>query len=523
MTLEHEILDLNTNYFKFGHLQNVRHRVYTNIKDNEQALLELELKIRHQNPKILLTYYNKSLFHFAIDDGSNFENFVEVYDNLKIQHEAVTAVEVFANVANMAKAGNSSSDKHLVLANLSFLRAVKKLVLYNLCLKSTFRLFGNQCVFSSDGIMYTPVCLDPVLLENGELLVSITERKSLSLYSSIILSPEEFIQAAHNLVLYILPSGIRCHLFDPTNIENNFVTSHNIKNDNLLKLLELSIPGTDFSQERKWVKLIPNLKHLNNQTSLISKFIHSVENTKYILWPWSLCFLQFGLNEETELASNAMDTSFPLSSSSPSSNSPAHNPIDFISDYLDFVIDENEKEQAVLKASIQIKNEQASKGSAATATGAAPVAASVTGDSYESKDATAHTLNDPHARHLDFNLTTSPGFETFDLRAAETFLADSHVVGNGDENKDANATVKSGSDAEMDDLFGDDESENADDKPKDNTIKIDNVNEHTSHSSPLNPEQIGKSKSNDFENEDVDELFGSEFNEDDDAETEKKS
>lgn len=81
--------------------------------------------------------------------------------------------------------------------------------------------------------------------------------------------------------------------------------------------------GFDLNQLNSlvWVKLVPNLQHLNNQTSKISKFIHPVDNKKFILWPWRLCLLQFGLNEKDTATSPHVLTCDPIS---------------LISDFIDF-------------------------------------------------------------------------------------------------------------------------------------------------------------------------------------------
>ena len=126
----------------------------------------------------------------------------------------------------------------------------------------------------------------------------------------------------------MIPSGIRCHLFDPTSLRNNLIEKPQIENGKLLELLKITT-GVQCDESTLWVKLIPNLKHLNNQTSAIGKFIHSVENKKFILWPWDLCLLQFGkfepaIEEEGLLGSSELN-----------------NPLHLISDFLDFRIAHN--------------------------------------------------------------------------------------------------------------------------------------------------------------------------------------
>lgn len=136
-------------------------------------------------------------------------------------------------------------------------------------------------------------------LPNGDLIVCTMQKSNLQLFNSSILPVDDENDLSSNFIIYLTPSGIRCHLFDNLKVLNSFTYTSPKNKDHVLNLLKLAT-GIDLSQEENllWVKLIPNLQHLNNQTSKISKFIHSVDNKKYILWPWKLCLLQFGKIEK---------------------------------------------------------------------------------------------------------------------------------------------------------------------------------------------------------------------------------
>ena len=56
---------ISTQYYKLAHLGSISYTIYTSSDNNDQALLELELTIRHKWPQILVTYYNKSLYYFV--------------------------------------------------------------------------------------------------------------------------------------------------------------------------------------------------------------------------------------------------------------------------------------------------------------------------------------------------------------------------------------------------------------------------------------------------------------------------
>lgn len=316
--LDRQASDIKTNYFKIGHVKNIQYTIYTTANNNEQELLELELSLRHQHPNILLTYYNKCLFYFLVDDAiHDTPSLVESNPIVKTKFQSTVIAEKLANPPKTV-----DNEEYLAFANISFLRALKKMILYNLSIQQVVKVFGNHCVVSEDNETYRIVCIDPILLATGDMLMSCVERKTPHFYNSSLLFPNETIKS-QAFVVYILPSGIRCHLFDPTNLKSNFVSKPQFENEQLLRLLQLNT-GIESLQGATWVKLIPNLKHLNNQTSSISKFVHTVENKKYILWPWNLCLLQLGLREKIR----------DYRDSTPNYS----NPMNLLSEFLDFTI-----------------------------------------------------------------------------------------------------------------------------------------------------------------------------------------
>lgn len=311
---------ISTHYYKLAHLGSINYTIYESAANNDQALLELELTIRHQFPEILITYYNKNLYYFTF--GHNVESIIDLvkeFPQLSIKQSDTATSEQFANPLKVP-------NEYLTYAGLSFLKAIKKMILYNLSLQGLVKLFGNYCVISNKDQSYSILCLDPVLFQNGDLLLSCLEKPSVRLFNSSLAYPQD-CSIETNYVIYLVPSGIRCHLFDATNLRNNLVEKPQVENEKLLELLRLTT-GIDCSKSSLWVKLIPNLKHLNHQTSFIGKFIHSVDNKKFILWPWELCLLQFGKfeNLKQEIISDTPDI---------------NNPLNLIADFLDFQITHN--------------------------------------------------------------------------------------------------------------------------------------------------------------------------------------
>ncbi|KAG5416926.1 SSN2 [Candida metapsilosis] len=425
--------EIKTNYIKIGHVKNVQYTIYTTSGNNEQELLELELSLRHENPTILLTYYNKCLFHFLIDDNIHNSSLSLIESTLTIKFQATVSAEKLANPPKSV-----DNEEYIAFANIGFLRSLKKMILYNLAISQAVKVFGNHCVVKKDEYSYQITCIDPLLLANGDILMSCVEKKAPTLFDSSLLSSDNINY--QTFVVYILPSGIRCHLFDPTNLKNNFVTKPQFENEQLLRLLELNT-GIEDLEEATWVKLIPNLKHLNNQTSIISKFVHTVENKKHILWPWSLCLLQFGLREETSVDEES---------------TPKYaNPMNLLSEFLDFHIShkaelERVKQQQQNQTQLHTQQVDLSNDMSSPLTKQ---------DRCSPSTGSTNTTNDPpkNLGPLDIGINTPMGGDIFNLQVNDNFFSKQEVPeerGSLDDNE-----------MEIDELFGEDDDDASDDAP----------------------------------------------------------
>ena len=305
--------NITTHYYKIGHFNELTFSVYYLENKNDQALLELELEIRHRFPKILITYYNKCLYYFQFGHNSNRIDLSKEYDNMILKSTNKVLVETLSNPSkNTPSHSNSNStlpeddiNSYIPFVHMGLLKATKKLVLYNLSTEGTLKLFGNYATFKEDEFSNLIVYIDPMVLNNGDLLLCVSQRTSVKLFESSILpidlhNPHMNSDIYSNFVIYLIPSGIRCHLFDSIKVLNSFTLTQPNNKEYVLNLINLAT-GIDLSHDSDliWVKLVPNLQHLNNQTSKISKFIHSIDNKKFILWPWKLCLLQFGKFEKS--------------------------------------------------------------------------------------------------------------------------------------------------------------------------------------------------------------------------------
>lgn len=302
-----------TNYYKIAHLHDISYRIYTAVDSaNEQMLLELEVQIRHDHPSILINYYNRSLFVFQFSHVASSIDLHELYPQLKLLLSHTSSPKDLTTSRTVRPA----ADDPVPYAGLCFLKAVKKLVLFNLSRAGAVKLFGNYAVAADDGQAYSMIYLDPILLPSGDVLVSMCRRTKPRLLATSVLAADSSAYCA----IYLIPSGIRCHLFGDS-LEACLTSVPPSNHKPLISLLERAI-GVSISLDILWVKLVPNLQHLNNQTSSISQFVHSVDNKKYIMWPWDLCLVQYGHREHVD---------------EPLSNSP-FDPVGMISDFLDFSI-----------------------------------------------------------------------------------------------------------------------------------------------------------------------------------------
>lgn len=431
---------ISTQYYKLAHLGSISYTIYTSSDNNDQALLELELTIRHKWPQILVTYYNKSLYYFVFGHNkvdSETIDLTKEFPQLSTKYTDTVNVDQFPNPHKSTK-----NDDNLAWASLSFLKATKKMILYNLSLSGAIKLFGNYCVAPTGDSVYSILCIDPILFQNGDLVVSCVEKPFTQLFSSSVAYPRN-LAIDTNFVIYLIPSGIRCHLFDPTSLRNNLIEKPQIENGKLLELLKITT-GVQCDESTLWVKLIPNLKHLNNQTSAIGKFIHSVENKKFILWPWDLCLLQFGkfepaIEEEGLLGSSELN-----------------NPLHLISDFLDFRIAHNTQLQQQRDSLLDQQQGET-------------VNVPLSAGSVHATGANSFGNVPDISKDVDtVGLSTTTPIETdlFNLQNTEEFFKNDSIHMNLEyqiHKKETEPENESENDMEIDDLFGGDESDDNDD------------------------------------------------------------
>jgi mediator of RNA polymerase II transcription subunit 13 len=438
-----------TNYFKVAHLSEINYTVFDlapPLPDNarlqapsrDQLLLELELSIRHAHPNVLLTYYNKVLylFEFAHAPQGMTAALADELPALRAKCNGAAKVAVLVNPPRPISAPAPSDtlpETYLPYLSLTLLKAVKKLILYRLCSSGSLQLFGNYAVMPNQHapqLLRYVVHVDPLLLANGDLLVSVTQNNTLCLFDSAIIPADcatamPLVATLAAFALYIVPSGIRCHLYHAAEPSQNFTYTPPRNSATIVNLIRLST-GIDLTKDNHqvlWVKLVPNLQHLNNQTSKISHYLHSVNNKKFILWPWELCLLHFG------------HTSIDSGPDAPVSQL---DPMHLILDFIDFGISHQHSQPAQVPSTLAAPHQPHSVPSVVRSTG--------------SPDA-------PVVQHL-------PTADAAPPDAVRSTVADDVVEG---PETAASDVAQNPDDSDMDDLFGEDSDAEAESRetPKD--------------------------------------------------------
>lgn len=448
---------LATHFYKLAHIHLVQYAVYgpppqTATTSSDQLLLELELRIRSDHPRSLVTYYNKNLyeFHFVHAELRSLDLGKEYH----LEQKCLEKASPEQLLAPLKASGNGANEagEFLAGAGTALLKAIKKLVLYSLSSSGKLRLFGNYAVASEGAGANHVIHMDPIMFPNGDLLLLAFNRDVLVLYDTDILKVDRDSLAAGtateslaNFAIYLIPSGIRCHLYDTINVWESFTYIPPRNSENLVHLLGLCT-GTNIecTENTLWVKLIPNLQHLNNQTSKIARFIHLVDNRKYILWPWSFCVLQFGHTEMITEGNSALELVDPLS---------------LISDFMDFSITSSLQQPSSTQPPFSVPSVES--------TGAS------TGPTNGHEITRTDPLEMGDIPSLDVNLFEATG----DLQN-DFFLNQNEIKLSAEE--PLGEVAEKSEDAEMDDLFGDFSDEEKDtvnepsEAPQNGDMKIEN-------------------------------------------------
>lgn len=321
--------ELTSSFYKLQDIERINYAQYLPPNQDDQWSVQMELKLRKENPKHLVALLSKELWCFSINDDplpspTKLDKAYQSGGN--IQPTENSNIETI----KPNKSGEFNSDyskPNLPPHYALFLKALRRAIYINLSVNSNNQLiqYGNACISLNDNTHnhknnineYNTfnetsknittnnnnnnplIQLEPHLFASGVLAVSVCVKDiGLIRLKEEKLHDEEFL-LSHPL--YLAPSGIRMSIISEDQSSSSSPPSKNSlfcppppNADLLLTTLKISHGITlEEKNEIRWVKVIPNLDHLNGNTPSIANYNKLPTNSdRKIIWPLDLCFVQ---------------------------------------------------------------------------------------------------------------------------------------------------------------------------------------------------------------------------------------
>jgi hypothetical protein len=253
----------------------IKYVVFRSSTD-DQALFEAELQLRRDNSKVLAVLYPKELWTFSID-GSE-----PPAPSSEFQLKQSSTQRFDPRELHKSQGTSSHGLSSLIAATL--VKAVKKMLLISLSSRKELVMFGNCGLLEDQDEL---LLLEPRIMETGDLLISMCSRAHKFEY---LVHQFHSVDINSKYAIYLIPSGIRCYIAGDTLAEA--LTPRPVNAAKIAMTLQLHHSIIVDKNNCQWVKVIPNLQHLNGMTSQISNFLRPVTNTKSIAWPLELCLIQ---------------------------------------------------------------------------------------------------------------------------------------------------------------------------------------------------------------------------------------
>lgn len=338
--------ELTSSFYKLQDIERINYAQYLPPNQDDQWSVQMELLLRKNNPKHLVALLSRELWCFSVNDDPlpELPNYIDKNpnqsplpffinsDDQQILNINDTRRQVMGPI-KPTKCGEFNADyskPNLPPHYALFLKAMRRAIYINLAINSNNQLiqYGNACISLIDynhkhnetkKILMNPtgkninnnpiVQLEPHLFANGVLAVSVCVKDlGLLRLKEEKLQDEKFLL---NHPLYLAPSGIRMNIFiddQPNKLNNNNSGTGGVTNstdfipfvappanaDILLTTLKVS-HGIDLGDKKdiRWIKVIPNLDHLNGNTPSIANYNRlPPNNERKIIWPLNLCFVQ---------------------------------------------------------------------------------------------------------------------------------------------------------------------------------------------------------------------------------------
>lgn len=145
--------------------------------------------------------------------------------------------------------------------------------------------FGSAAILSCDLDILE---IEAKFTDSAHVGISITRKPKQ--FDQLVDIPTTLETVNSDYAIYLAPSGIRAYL-----VEDSISKSTTSKPSNYSTIAEslLDLHNIQINPDTcTWIKLIPNLSHLNGMTTQISDYFRPVTNIKYLVWPLELCFAQ---------------------------------------------------------------------------------------------------------------------------------------------------------------------------------------------------------------------------------------
>lgn len=270
--------ELLSSFYKIETIEKVNYHQYVPKKQDDQWSIQMELYLRKQNPRNLVALLSRELWCFSINDDP-----VPTPPKLSAAGNDITTLDKSGHFT--AQYSKPNLPPHYAL----FLKALRRMIYINLAANSHGKIvpYGNACLCVEKAKQSQVLQLEPHLFESGDLSLILSTR-------NLVLTPltadhiEETFLRSH--ALYLAPSGIRMYLSSSNKQQCLVPPPRNT--DILLKTLLVS-HGIDLSKKNvQWVRVIPNLGHLNGYTPNVAAYMDPHTETRTIIWPLDLCFAQ---------------------------------------------------------------------------------------------------------------------------------------------------------------------------------------------------------------------------------------
>ncbi|ODV94713.1 hypothetical protein PACTADRAFT_34461 [Pachysolen tannophilus NRRL Y-2460] len=330
-----ELSELNpllqsTNYYAVGRSTEVRYYVYEYIveEDGEDTvpinmIYQYEFAIRSKLPSnMLLLVHTKDIYLYDLncqneeaESGDGVENAVAaIIDEEKMKLSLVSKGSFNSKASFQNQVPRPPQQQQQQLQNkiyINFLKAVKRFFIWRLSehkgkeLKDQYIVpFGNNTIAlanfekeKAETFFYKIMIVEPMFNFNDQVLVGLSLKDYR--FQKIDDKTENFTNDDYSI--YLAPSGVRVYLAADS-LDSSLLNEAPTNYPKLVTFLK-SYCNIDLSTKKnsKFLKVIPNLSHLNNLTPAISNSLRDYNsNLKYLIWPLDYCFIQRGIDDTTD-------------------------------------------------------------------------------------------------------------------------------------------------------------------------------------------------------------------------------